>query len=124
MTDLLPSQIIEKLLQQNNIWLASVRPDGRPHLIPAWFVWHQDRIYICIEPASVKARNIAGNPSVALALEDGSNPVICEGSARAVPAPWSAVVTELFTSKYGWDISTETQYTSLIEVTPAKWLYW
>lgn len=118
------SHAIDKLIGQKNIWLASVRPDGRPHLIPVWFVWHQERIYVCIEPASVKARNISGNPSVALALENGSNPVICEGNAGVVPAPWSAAITELFNSKYGWDISTETQYTSLIEVTPTKWLCW
>ena len=124
MADLTPSQVIEKMLQQNNIWLASVRPDGRPHLIPVWFVWHQERIYLCIEPASVKARNVSGNPAVALALENGSNPVICEGNASAIPAPWSPAIVELFNSKYGWDISTETQYTSLIEVTPTKWLNW
>jgi hypothetical protein len=41
-----------------------------------------------------------------------------------VPAPWSTAITELFNSKYGWEISTETQYTSLIEVTPTKWHYW
>lgn len=118
------SHVIDKLIEQKNIWLASVRPDGRPHLIPVWFVWHQERIYLCIEPASVKARNISGNPSVALALEDGSSPVICEGTASVVPAPWSTAITELFNSKYGWEISTETQYTSLIEVTPTKWHYW
>lgn len=55
---------------------------------------------------------------------DGAQPVICEGQAEPVSAPWPADVVELFRQKYDWDISTEEQYAGLIEVTPEKWLAW
>jgi PPOX class probable F420-dependent enzyme len=109
---------------EKNIWIASVRPDGRPHLAPVWFVWQDGKLYVCTAPESVKARNIEQNPRVVLALEDGSSPVICEGSAAPVPSPWPEKVIALFQHKYDWNISSEEQYTQLVEVTPTKWLTW
>ena len=120
----LPPEAATKLETEKNIWVASVRPDGRPHLAPVWFAWHAGKLYLCTGPGSVKARNISQNPRVALALEDGSHPVICEGTAAAVPVPWPAQVAAIFRNKYDWDISSEEQYTQLLEVTPTKWLTW
>lgn len=119
-----PANAATRLEAARNIWVASVRPDGRPHLTPVWFVWLGKKLYICIEPEGVKGRNIRGNPHVVLALEDGSTPVICEGIAASVPAPWPQEVVALFVQKYDWNITTETKYTQLVEVTPTKWLIW
>jgi nitroimidazol reductase NimA-like FMN-containing flavoprotein (pyridoxamine 5'-phosphate oxidase superfamily) len=126
----LPPEAETRLETERNIWVASVRPDGRPHLAPVWFAWHVGKLYVCTEPGSVKARNISQNRRVVLALEDGTHPVICEGTAAPVLAPWSAVaevtakVAAIFRNKYDWDISSEEQYTQLLEVTPTKWLTW
>jgi F420H(2)-dependent biliverdin reductase len=68
----------ERLGKERNIWIATVRPDGRPHIVPVWFACIDDKVYLCIEPQSVKGRNLATNRNVALALEDGSHPIICE----------------------------------------------
>ena len=123
----LPPEAATKLETEKNIWVASVRPDGRPHLAPVWFAWHADKLYVCTEPGSVKARNISQNPRVALALEGGSHPVICEGIAAPAPAPGSAEmakVAAIFRAKYDWDISSEERYTQLLEITPTRWLTW
>ena len=119
-----PPEAETKLETERNIWVASVRPDGRPHLAPVWFAWHAGKLYVCTEPGSVKARNISQNRRVVLALEDGSHPVICEGTAATVSAPWSVQVAAIFRHKYDWDISSEEQYTQLLEVTPTRWLTW
>ena len=42
----IPPQARQKLETERNIWLASVRPDGRPHLVPLWFVWCHGKVYI------------------------------------------------------------------------------
>jgi hypothetical protein len=123
----LPPEAETRLETERNIWVASVRPDGRPHLTPVWFAWHVGKLYVCTEPGSVKARNISQNRRVVLALEDGTRPVICEGIAAPVPVPWPAdmaAVAAIFRNKYDWDISSEEQYTQLLEVTPIKWLAW
>ena len=52
--------------------LATVRPDGRPHLVPVTFAADGDRVYITIDakPKTTvnlrRLRNIATNPQVAL----------------------------------------------------------
>ena len=124
MTQIPSPQALEKLEQQKVIWFGSVRPDGRPHLAPIWFVWLAGRIYVSTEPNSVKSRNIRRNPRVVLALEDGTNPVICEGTAQMVSAPWSEELLAAFYQKYEWDLNKEEQYNQVIEIAPEKWLSW
>jgi PPOX class probable F420-dependent enzyme len=117
-------EISQKLETQQNIWIASVRHDGRPHLVPIWFVWFQGKIFIATDPKSVKVRNLQQNPRVAMALEDGAKPVICEGTARPVGKPWSDGMVAAFWAKYEWDLHKETQYHDVWEITPEKWLSW
>lgn len=117
-------QALEKLEKQQVIWFGSVRPDSRPHLAPIWFVWLAGRIYVSTEPKSVKTRNIRRNPQVVLALEDGTSPVICEGTARLLFPPWGEDLLAAFFQKYEWDLTKEEQYNQVIEVIPEKWLSW
>lgn len=101
-----------------NIWLATVRPDGRPHLIPIWFVIDNGRWYICTGSHSVKARNLQANPQVALALEDGTNAYVVEGRARLVEP--NVDVVRLFKAKYDWDITTDPGYDQVYEIEVAR----
>lgn len=107
-----------RLEQARNLWLATVRPNGRPHLVPIWFVVDDGRWYICTAPGSVKARNLQANPRVALALEDGDNPYVIEGTARAVQP--SAAVVRKFKDKFDWDITTDTEYGAVFEITVTR----
>ncbi|MEP7200097.1 MAG: pyridoxamine 5'-phosphate oxidase family protein [Chloroflexota bacterium] len=122
---LIPEQITQRLATARNIWLATVRPNGAPHLIPIWFVAHDERIYICTDPASVKIRNLRQNDRTALALEDGSSPVILEGTARIITnADTPTDVVTLFKTKYDWDILADAQYSVVVVVAPTKQLGW
>ncbi len=113
-----------RLRAERNVWLATARPDGRPHLVPVWFVWLRQRVYICTSSRSVKVRNIAANPSAALALEDGDRPLIVEGQAVLLWPPYPSDVVSAFKQKYDWDISGDATYDVLIEFALAKWLHW
>lgn len=117
-------EALSRLEQSQIIWLASIRPDGRPHLVPVWYVWASQKIYICIDASSVKANNLQTNPLISIALEDGSRPVICEGRASPAISPWDDEVIAGFIKKYDWDITQDDQYTLLVEITPLKWLSW
>jgi F420H(2)-dependent biliverdin reductase len=104
----------ERVETARNVWMATVRPDGRPHLVPVWYVVDEGRWYICTAPGSVKARNLSRNPRIALALEDGDQPVIVEGEAQAVsPSP---TVVDKFKAKYDWDITTDAHYSTVFAV--------
>lgn len=119
-----PEQVIPRLEREANVWMATVRADSRPHLVPVWFVWHNQQIYLCIQPESVKARNLHANPRITLSLENGNEPVICEGVAQPVTQPWPEEVQQLFQQKYDWDIVADSAYGLLLVIAPERWLVW
>ena len=104
--------------EARNVWFATVRPDGRPHLVPVWYVLEGDRWYVCVQANSVKARNLLENQAVSLALEDGDHPLVVEGQARAIEK--TASVAEKFKAKYDWDIMSDGQYNQLVEVSVSR----
>jgi PPOX class probable F420-dependent enzyme len=96
----------ERLAREHNIWLCTVRPDGTPHVAPVWFVFLREAFWIGTDADAVKVRNIAKQPRVSLALEDGSAPVVAEGDAAAHRGWFPEDVTEAFAAKYArWDVS-------------------
>lgn len=113
-----------RLEREANIWLATARPDGRPHLVPIWFVWHAQEIYILTTLSTVKAKNLLANPRASLALESGSQPVIAECTARHVEPPYPDDLAAAFQRKYDWDITKDGEYNGLFALTPHKWLAW
>jgi hypothetical protein len=80
------SVVERRLVEARHYWLATARPDGRPHLIPRWGVWVDGRFYYDGSPATRHARNLASNPACSLALEDGAHAVIVEGRSDATRA--------------------------------------
>jgi len=124
MSKTLSDTTLQRLQTEKTIWIATARPDGRPHLTPVWFAWFDEKIYICIPEKSVKARNFAKNPRVALSLEDGSHPVICEGSVHPVAKPGPDEVRAIYKTKYDWDYVSDGEYGLLVEIEPVKWISW
>jgi len=121
---MLTDEAIKRLQEAPIVWMATVRPDGRPHLVPVWFAFADDKIYCCIEPGSVKGKNLLANPQTSVALEEGKHPIICQGRVDFLSQPWPAPVVRAFVSKYDWDISKDEQYTALVQVSPVKWMMW
>lgn len=73
-----------RLVDSLQYWMASTRPDGRPHVVPRWGVWVDRKLWYDGAPTTVHARNLALNPACTLHLEDGWEAVIVEGTS--VPA--------------------------------------
>ncbi|MEV0004071.1 TIGR03618 family F420-dependent PPOX class oxidoreductase [Micromonospora sp. NPDC050980] len=122
----LPPDVEARLAREHNVWLCTLRPDGSPHVTPVWFV-HADGVWwIGCEGGSVKARNVAADPRVSLALEDGVNPVVAEGTARLHRAEFPTAVVKAFAHKYdGWDIRrpvTPDGDRVLLEIPVRRWL--
>ncbi len=80
------SQVRERLVASKHYWLATVRPDGRPHVVPRWGVWLDDRFYYDGAPTTRHVRNLEHNHNVTLNLENGWEAVILEGTSEATRA--------------------------------------
>jgi PPOX class probable F420-dependent enzyme len=64
--------------------LATIRADGRPHVVPIWFVLRDDHLVFNTHTDSVKARNMRREPRVAISVDDQTPPysfVAIEGVA-------------------------------------------
>lgn len=54
--------------------LATVGPDGRPHVNPVWFISDGRHVYLSVKPETVKYRNLRATPYVALSVGDVARP--------------------------------------------------
>lgn len=114
-----------RLGREATVWLATVRKDGRPHLVPVWFVWFKEHIYLATSGVSQKYANLRYNQSVALSLVDPYAVVIVEGEAHAANRQTTEEVAEQFLHKYDWDFRTAPEEDwRLVEITPRKVLAW
>ena len=121
---------LERLQSDIIIWLSTVRPDGRPHLVPVWFLWDGQTILIFSKPDQ-KIRNLRQNRAVMLGLDDtdtGEDVLLIEGTAELLPAGQVAPTLPAYAAKYmpklkgmGWTPeSMAREYTEPIRITPTR----
>jgi hypothetical protein len=101
--ELLPwSWAEQRLLAARNYWIATTRPDGRPHCRPVWGVWLADGFWF--STGSLARHNLAANPQITVHLESGDQVVIVEGVAAAVTgAGRLQAFLAAYNPKYDWD---------------------
>jgi PPOX class probable F420-dependent enzyme len=132
-TDPKNAHVEERLRNDPIIWLSSVRPDGRPHIVPVSFLWDGKSILIFSQPHSQKIRNIRHNPNVMLALDDtkgGDDVVMFEGKAELLNETTANTPTAAYATKYdsmlrsmGWDVATmAADYSQPIRITPTRFI--
>ena len=65
-------------------FIATTRPDGRPHLAGVGALWDEGKVYVVSGPGTRKSKNLAENArcSVAFALKDMD--IVVEGTAERV----------------------------------------
>ncbi|WCB93963.1 hypothetical protein DSM104299_02690 [Baekduia alba] len=66
---------VRALIEDANLaHIATILPDGAPHAVPVWIGMDGDRIVFITDPRSVKARNVARDPRVALSIVPADRP--------------------------------------------------
>jgi general stress protein 26 len=114
-----------RLTREYHIWLATVRADGRPHLVPLWYVWLNDKLYVATGSETQKFANLRYNQNVSLALPDATNVILIEGEAHVADRHTVEVLADYFFHKYEWDFRyDDTADWRLIEIIPHKILAW
>jgi Pyridoxamine 5'-phosphate oxidase len=74
----------ERLTRSHDYWLATVRSDARPHLMPVWAVWSDAALWFSCSRGSRKTRNLVANPRCSIATDNAWEPVVIEGVAVVV----------------------------------------
>jgi PPOX class probable F420-dependent enzyme len=103
-------EIERRLTVSHDYWVATVRPDGRPHVMPVWGVWLDGRLWFSSGLRSRKARNLAADPRCTVTTDDARDPLVVEGRAerRADAAAIEAFVAAI-NDKYDAGMTTEFQ---------------
>ena len=94
----------ERLTAARNYWVATVWPDGRPHIMPVWGMWDDSTLWFTSSAGSRKVRNLTTDPRCCITTEDASDPVIIEGTAHiSTELPVLRRVVDLMNAKYRTD---------------------
>lgn len=93
----------ERLEKSRYYWVATTRPDGRPHSMPVWGIWLDDAFFFGSGRESAKSRNLAANSAIVIHLESGNETVILEGAAELVlEDALEQRVDEVYGAKYNF----------------------
>jgi nitroimidazol reductase NimA-like FMN-containing flavoprotein (pyridoxamine 5'-phosphate oxidase superfamily) len=86
-------------------FIATTRPDGRPHAVPVVVNWHDDRVLGFVATSSVKVANLRRNPKIMIhwqvSRETNMDSLIVEGDAELIDtaagrsALWNAMGYDL-----------------------------
>lgn len=68
----------------SRFWIATTRPDGRPHLMAVGIVWDAGRFYLCTGPRTQKGRNLAHDPRCMVSIAAPGIDIEAEGVATII----------------------------------------
>jgi hypothetical protein len=96
----------ERLERARNYWIATTRPDGKPHAAPVWGVWVEGSLYFGTGRSSVKGRNLSHSSELVVHLESADDVVILEGEVEEVlDRPSFEAIDVAYRAKYGMGVA-------------------
>jgi hypothetical protein len=121
--------VVHRLATASAYWLATVSPDGRPHVVPTWGAMVDADLFLDTgAPETVKSRNLQSNDRVVVHLDNVDDVVVIHG--RAVPVrPDEALGRELaaaYRAKYaGYEPEADSWSNGgLVRLEPERLLAW
>lgn len=115
---------------------ATVNPRNKPHIVPVFFTYNDDKVYVQTDRNSMKVRNLAKNNNVAVAVYRGEEAVIIRGKGRIVDNSQEFVKrTQDHIEKYQLQLDRQgrdslgillfnEKIRCVVEVTPKRILFW
>lgn len=127
---------VEMLEAAPQYWLATVKPDGKPHAVPIWGAFVDNAVWIEGGATTRWARNLAERGDIVVHIERGKEVIMVEGVAEparhvtpeneaAVKAQYAAKYPEYTPEHVGWSDGGEGQDAGgFWIVRPTKMLAW
>lgn len=121
------------------VHLATTRADGSPHVVPLWFVWRDEAVYVSCRQESATWRNIERDGRVALSFHHGrtwrdyagivlfgrAEPLIPEHPAlRSVMTSWFEKYRLLLASGGFRDYAEQVERPGMLRVRPHRIASW
>jgi hypothetical protein len=91
---------------QATYWLATVRPNGAPHVMPVLAVWVDGGLFFCAGPGTRKAKNLVLDARCVITVEEEPLDLVLEGRAVKVrDAATVGRVADAYAKVYGWRVA-------------------
>jgi general stress protein 26 len=100
--------VSEQMSQSRHYWISTVFPDSRPHVVPVWGIWLENRLHFEGSMETAGGKNVLNNPHIAVHLPSAEKVVLIEGTAHIIQddeiddAMWN-LLDSTFQSKYQVD---------------------
>ena len=129
-----PEEIDAFLRQPHIADLATVRPDGSPHVAPVWFHYDNETVKVMAEPSAVKVRNIRHDARVSLSIATNREPYQyvlvtgrCQLSHEGIPELLQSMAIHYKGQeeglRYAQQVLKETRF-CILTITPSKMIGW
>jgi nitroimidazol reductase NimA-like FMN-containing flavoprotein (pyridoxamine 5'-phosphate oxidase superfamily) len=115
-----------RLQAATHVWLATVRPDGRPHTVPVDGLWLDGAAWFGGSAETVKHRNLLADDRATLHLPHAEAAVIVEGRCQLV-RPDGATVERLIAAskqKFGYAPPADAYAGGVWRLRPVKVMAW
>ena len=87
---------------RHTYWLATINPDGSPHLTGVGALWVDGAFWFETGDATRKARNLARDPRCSLSVATDDFDLVVEGAARKVTDPATVTAMARRWAEEGW----------------------
>lgn len=95
----------KRLAESRTFWMATVRPDNRPHIRPILAVWVDDALHYVSSFSARKSDNLRHNPRCTVSTGSPGLDLVVEGEAvRVTDDARLRRVAEAYESKYEWPV--------------------
>jgi len=98
---------------RHTYWLATVSPDGRPHVMPLGVNWMDGVLYFSTGAHTRKAKNLAHNPQCTITVAMQDFDIVVEGTAARVTDPEQVARVARMYQELGWPATVSDDGTSL-----------
>jgi nitroimidazol reductase NimA-like FMN-containing flavoprotein (pyridoxamine 5'-phosphate oxidase superfamily) len=75
------SEVRDRLADDTTHWLATVHPDGRPHVVPVGAVWLDGAVYFTTGQGTRKGKNLEHNSHCVITSASRGYDLVIEGEA-------------------------------------------
>jgi nitroimidazol reductase NimA-like FMN-containing flavoprotein (pyridoxamine 5'-phosphate oxidase superfamily) len=99
------SDVSRHLAEADTYWLATIRPDGAPHVIPVLAVWSDGGVHFAAGRTSRKAANLSRDARCTITTSTPGIDLVVQGrAARVSDDARLRNVAAAYATKYDWHV--------------------
>lgn len=117
--------LLGRLARETDVWVATADGDAVPCLVPLWFRWDGEALWLSTRTTSPTGRNLRRSGRARLALRDTGDVVLIDGTAEAFgtrEVPDAAA--DAFALRTGWDPRRDSASYGYFRIAPTEVQAW